>query len=215
MQVRVCKYCMAKNPINKFVCEKCGGDISTSPMELDDMSKARKMYLICPVCESHIELKTEDQIVKECPVCHDYAIHSCTYNDIQYEDDIGKIDVNTINEGFRTQQEPETIEKARQIQKVRLINFCDEKEITILQGEFVLGALGDIEADYFYQNQYIGRKHCIIMVQKDHAYIQDNDSVNYTFLNGKKIRKQDGKLEIINGDRIKMANMEFEVQVCW
>lgn len=182
-------------------------DISVAPMKLVPDEEKRKMFLICPSCNAKVKLVTKNDIIKFCPECDDDQIHSLTENDIIYEDDSSLLK-KEIRKGVEKV-------KGREISCFQMINMKDKKVLKIPQGEYVLGGEGDIEQDYFCQDKYIGRKHCFIFVETSHIYIMDNDSTNYTSINGKKVYKTDGKIEVADGDNIKMADMDFMVKICW
>lgn len=61
---------------------------------------------------------------------------------------------------------------------------------------------------YITENTHVGRLHAILYIENGSAVIQDNMSSNGTFVNGERIN---GKMPIQRGDRIKLANEEFEL----
>ncbi|HFC29684.1 MAG TPA: FHA domain-containing protein, partial [Oceanospirillales bacterium] len=75
-----------------------------------------------------------------------------------------------------------------------------------LRGKTSLGRHS--ENDIFVNVDGISRKHAVISVLADGLEIEDLDSSNGTFVNGKKIIKQ--KLEI--GDEVKFDNIRFLIQ---
>ena len=53
----------------------------------------------------------------------------------------------------------------------------------------------------------VSRFHAVLFLEGDDYYVQDMDSTNGTFLNGKKVRKA----RISSGDRIRIANVDLIV----
>ena len=67
--------------------------------------------------------------------------------------------------------------------------------------------------DYFIaDNTAISRSHCNIHTENGEYYIEDTNSTNHTFINGK-IINSNVKTKIVSGDRIRLANEEFTFTV--
>ena len=69
-----------------------------------------------------------------------------------------------------------------------------------------------LHADYtLAENPAISRVHCILRKENGVTFIEDNNSTNGTWLNGKKLVF--GRAELVrNGDLIRISNEEFEYQ---
>ncbi len=68
-------------------------------------------------------------------------------------------------------------------------------------------------SDYFVgNNDKVSRSHADIITRGNHYYIKDLNSKNRTFINGAPIMPQQ-ETEIQDGDRIRLANEEFEFRV--
>ena len=61
---------------------------------------------------------------------------------------------------------------------------------------------------YISGNEAIGRLHAIIKIKEKNYYLIDNNSSNYTLLNGRKL-VSGTETQIRDGDIIKLANEEF------
>ena len=81
--------------------------------------------------------------------------------------------------------------------------------ITVNKSSFVLGKERSM-VDYFIaDNPAISRTHAIITSDGGRFFVTDKNSTNHTFVNGKLIAPEVAK-ELLSGDRIKLANEEFE-----
>jgi pSer/pThr/pTyr-binding forkhead associated (FHA) protein len=60
------------------------------------------------------------------------------------------------------------------------------------------------------QSSLVSRKHCVILIEKDSAAIEDLGSTNGTFVNGEKLIEP---RVLKSGDRIKVGMLELEVQL--
>ena len=58
-------------------------------------------------------------------------------------------------------------------------------------------------------NPSVSRKHAQITRQGQKFYIRDLGSANGTFINGERITADEDR-ELVNGDRVKLADEEFE-----
>jgi predicted component of type VI protein secretion system len=82
------------------------------------------------------------------------------------------------------------------------------KKIPIAKPQFLIGR-GE-ECNLRPQSSLVSRKHCVILVEKDSAAIEDFGSTNGTFLNGEKLTERQA---LKDGDRIKVGMLELEVQL--
>lgn len=227
VKARRCKKCgeMYKN-LCVLQC-KCGEELPMMPeiIEFDEgnLSEDVVWYKKCGVCDTEYRLNSKDQIIFQCEQCGNtdisnqdpYAKSSETPSIetlAKEEKQIGCMKKsNSLGQKTATTKE----EEIKAIEYVELKNIDDGKLIRIRQGSYVIGKLGEIEQDYFYKKPYIGREHTMIYVEKDNVTVMDNDSKNWTRINGSRILKQDGKKEIKSGDRLTLADQTFEVSVCW
>ena len=93
-----------------------------------------------------------------------------------------------------------------------LIRLKTGEKIDINKSYFMLGK-DNLHVDYCIKdNGTVSRQHAIIRQAKEGIYLEDNNSTNGTWLNGKKVTY--GRAELLrNGDLIKISNEEFEYQV--
>lgn len=59
-------------------------------------------------------------------------------------------------------------------------------------------------------SELVSRHHCAILAEEDTVLVRDFGSKNGTFVNGDKVR---GEQDLKNGDRLKVGDLEFEVQL--
>lgn len=60
---------------------------------------------------------------------------------------------------------------------------------------------------YITNNKSIGRVHVILYLRNGHVFVEDQNSKNGTFLNGRRIMNQE---EVISGTQIRISDEEFE-----
>ncbi|MBP5326003.1 MAG: trypsin-like peptidase domain-containing protein [Pseudobutyrivibrio sp.] len=92
-----------------------------------------------------------------------------------------------------------------------LLRLKTGEKIVINKAYFTIGK-DNLHVDYCMKdNRTISRQHVIFKQAKEGLYIEDNNSTNGTWLNGKKLVF--GRAELVrNGDLIKISNEEFEYQ---
>lgn len=82
------------------------------------------------------------------------------------------------------------------------------KIVPISKNDFLIGKERS-KVDYCISgNNTVSRQHCTIKVKSGKYYIEDNDSANYTRVNGKRIRPY-ANAHIENGDRITISDVDF------
>ena len=82
------------------------------------------------------------------------------------------------------------------------------KKVSISSSKFLIGR-GE-ECNLRPQSSLVSRKHCVILIEKDSAAIEDLRSTNGTLVNNERLAE---RRELKNGDRIKVGMLELEVQV--
>ncbi|WP_294239198.1 trypsin-like peptidase domain-containing protein [Pseudobutyrivibrio sp.] len=92
-----------------------------------------------------------------------------------------------------------------------LLRLKTGEKIVINKAYFTIGK-DNLHVDYCMKdNRTISRQHVIFKQAKEGLYIEDNNSTNGTWLNGKKLVF--GRAELVrNGDLIRISNEEFEYQ---
>lgn len=82
------------------------------------------------------------------------------------------------------------------------------REIPVTENEFIIGRGEDCHLRP--ASDRVSRKHCAIRREEGRATITDFKSTNHTYVNGEEVT---GERELKNGDRLKIGNLEFEVQL--
>ena len=82
------------------------------------------------------------------------------------------------------------------------------KKISVSSSKFLIGR-GE-ECQLRPQSNLVSRKHCVILIEKDSAAIEDLGSTNGTFVNDEKLEQ---RRELKTGDRIKVGMLGLEVQL--
>lgn len=72
--------------------------------------------------------------------------------------------------------------------------------------------VGKGSASYIVSNQTVSRIHATIDQQENSYYVRDEDSLNGTFLNGRKLDANKA-VELHDGDRLRMSNEEFTFHI--
>lgn len=80
--------------------------------------------------------------------------------------------------------------------------------IEINKSKFVVGR-SETKADYIIVgNSSITREHCFLYIREERCYIEDNNSLNKTYVNGKELCEKE-EVELKDGDVIKLYNEKF------
>ncbi|HTQ39367.1 MAG TPA: FHA domain-containing protein [Pirellulales bacterium] len=82
------------------------------------------------------------------------------------------------------------------------------KEIPITVSKFLIGRADDCHLRP--HSETVSRHHCVLLVEEGFCAIRDFGSRNGTIVNEQKVV---GQHELHNGDRIKVGNLEFEVEL--
>ena len=84
-------------------------------------------------------------------------------------------------------------------------------EIAVTRSDFVIGRKETNDGVIAYNNM-IGRTHCKVIKNGEQYLLIDLQSVNGTFVNGKRLQPNDPKA-LNNGDVIRLANSDFKVVI--
>jgi len=82
------------------------------------------------------------------------------------------------------------------------------QEIRIPSNKFLIGRAEDCHLRP--HSDLISRHHCVLLVEEGSCTVRDFNSRNGTFVNDEAVV---GQRELHNGDRMKVGNLEFEVQL--
>jgi len=94
--------------------------------------------------------------------------------------------------------------------KVKLIITRGENagdEVTVTGPKFFIGRAQECQLRP--QSELVSQHHCVIIVEEAFVAVREFGSRNGTLLNGETVR---GERELKDGDRLKVANLEFEVR---
>lgn len=86
--------------------------------------------------------------------------------------------------------------------------FGNERSVCINEHEQTYIGRDKKECLLYIPNIAVGRKHAKITYVDGKIYISDNDSINNTFINNQKLKKQK-EYEVKNGDRVRFADEEY------
>lgn len=112
-----------------------------------------------------------------------------------------------LNEGSG---ETTLLSETNQIMAVLVKTKTGEK-ITIGKREFKIGKERS-KVDYCITNNSVSRVHAIITFEDGNYFIKDNNSTNYTYLNGEALPASQ-KVMLNNNDRIKFSDEEFQFKL--
>lgn len=96
--------------------------------------------------------------------------------------------------------------------QLRPVNIPMLDVIQITKPEFVIGKNQNVSDATISINPAISRSHCKLITREEGFYLEDLNSSNGTFLNGRKVFPGN-KERLQNGDVIRLANMEFKVEI--
>lgn len=100
------------------------------------------------------------------------------------------------------------------IQQLALKNLKDRSVVEIPSAGCIIGRDGNLNPSYFTDFKYVSRHHAKIYYFRGKYFIQDLNSTNGTKVNGLKIENYMGT-PIKGGDRISLADINFEVIYLW
>lgn len=112
-------------------------------------------------------------------------------------------------------EEPEKPGFASQNHKMKLVsvNMSDKTVLSIEKDIYIVGrSKKHADGVVIDDKKMVGRAHCRITKDEVGFWIEDLDSANGTYINKQKILAGN-KCKIQNGDILKLANIEFKVQI--
>jgi len=81
-------------------------------------------------------------------------------------------------------------------------------EVPVKRKKFLIGRAKDCQLRL--QSELVGRHHCVVLVQGRLIAVRDFGTKSGTLVNGERVK---GEQELNSGDRLKVGNFEFEVQL--
>ena len=82
------------------------------------------------------------------------------------------------------------------------------KEVKIPVNKFLIGRADDCHLRP--HSDMVSRHHCVLLTEEGFCAVRDFGSRNGTFINDEQVV---GQRELRNGDRVKVGNLEFEIQL--
>ena len=109
------------------------------------------------------------------------------------------------------QQYKQMIEQNKDILMMFSLNVYPEMQFLIDKDDFLIGRKIDLVNGYIENQDVISKIHARIIRVGNNFFIKDEESLNGTYLNDKKINEYDVRpLKI--GDIVKLANIEFKIK---
>lgn len=106
---------------------------------------------------------------------------------------------------------PEISQRVHKSENYILVGENPSVSIPITKNEFLVGKNPDRVDGVITGNSAISRVHCKFLLQNQKIFIKDMNSANGTFVAGQKV-SSDSYMEIEDGAKIKLANMEFTIR---
>ena len=82
------------------------------------------------------------------------------------------------------------------------------EEVSVVGPKFFIGRASDCQLRP--HSEMVSRHHCVIILEEGYVGVRDFGSKNGTVVNGEVAR---GEQELKNGDRIRVGDLEFEIQL--
>lgn len=93
-----------------------------------------------------------------------------------------------------------------------LVRMKNNERILLNKSEFRIGRDQDFNDYSLSDNRYVGGSHCCVYTRNGEYFIQDNNTKNHTYVDGRPIPPgQDVKLS--HGQKVMLANEEFEFRI--
>ncbi|MBO5284236.1 MAG: FHA domain-containing protein [Lachnospiraceae bacterium] len=198
-------------------------DMNLKHMVLDTNSgKLQMIYL--PVSSNATVMLNKDSALRELAkelVSHNVNLKVSTRIQQLHADLMdNRISFTVILEKIRTGayeretyfDEKGTIVVKQQTGGVRKIPYLvvleNQMRLEINRPEYVLGKNRDMADGVIYNHTTVSRKHCRVIEEKGHYYIQDLGSKNGTYVNDRYLMG-DEKVELHNGDRVRLAECDL------
>ena len=102
--------------------------------------------------------------------------------------------------------------EAKQLQQPYLVRTRNNEKIPLDKPVFRIGKERSY-VDYFIgDNAAISRSHANIITSGDEYFVEDTNSTNHTYVNGKMINANE-KIKLSSGDVVRLANEDFSFSV--
>lgn len=96
--------------------------------------------------------------------------------------------------------------------RVVLTRLKNGQKMTIEKELFRIGKSSSFVDFYVGDNRTVSRSHADILLQNGGVYIQDNNSLNHTFVNERMVLAGEQQL-LSDGDKIRLSDEEFVISI--
>ena len=121
-------------------------------------------------------------------------------------------DANNFNGDEAAEEEDNYYETTVLYEETIILRSLEQKDMLIHPDKFpFLIGKSRLKCDYVIDQNVISRVHAKIIKKNNTFFIEDMDSTNKTFINGKKL-EPGRKEKISKGDKITLADMDFIVE---
>ncbi len=100
----------------------------------------------------------------------------------------------------------------RQERCIVLTRLKNGQRMAIEKECFRIGKASSFVDFYVGDNRTISRSHADILVQAGNVFIQDNNSMNHTYVNEKMVMAGE-RIPLRDGDRIRLSDEEFSISI--
>lgn len=211
-RVKLCTNCKEINPANRTACQKCRKDLKGRPVSEEDAKRQLEELLQKEKEEQEKgaagtesdettepkEVQTDAQVLinyRQCDCGHRNPV-AASFCQSCGESLEGLMILTATPEECPVAQEPAPAQQTPQLGQRVMLTSVDLILRIPIAGRVVLGAENEGSA-YFYDKTYVGRCHAAITAEPDGVYIEDLNSRNGTFVNGRKL---------IPGQRMRMEH---------
>ncbi len=148
-------------------------------------------------------------------IMEDYILSICpeVYRQVPHEKKghSGMIKDNELMKSAQPMEGTALLTQQKEVLQAYLLRLGNSTRIDINKSLFRIGK-GREQVDYLVTNHVVSRLHAYIIWRNGAYFINDNNSTNGTFVNGRQI-KRNQDYQIYNGDIIMLANEGFEFHI--
>ena len=209
----ICPYCGISNEVGAVFCGNCGGELGTS---------ARPEAAACPRCGAPME--SDDMYCANCGYTVDFTgktvvtgVELCNHCGAPVESDQDYcMNCGAPLRPIRSKQDDDDdvtvlidVEDDGNVACLQYFENGLARRIHLHHGITRIGSK-DRNNNYVLPSRKVSKEHAEVIKEGTRYFIKDLNSTNGTYLNGSTERMEaDRKVEIHNGDRIRMADIEL------
>lgn len=128
------------------------------------------------------------------------------------EEDFGNTVMMGENEDGVTVMAGSGISEVTGVRQVVLTRLRNGQKMTIDKEIFRIGKSSSFVDFYIGDNRTVSRSHADILLQEQGVYIQDNNSMNHTYVNEKMVLAGE-RIPLSDGDKIRLSDEEFLITI--